>query len=332
MTLGKVLVTGIKMFAVCLAFALCTVVGAALSGLNKIAQTASPSSSNVQQGPPTHTPAAPLIEGRPKAESPQAPENPALAFLAFSLLAGVVVSYMILRARWHRWPLIAAIFVGIYGIATVATQIDSVFFLSDKLPPGMIRAIFLQGVIGTALFSPLAVLLLGKWRAPSQPSESPALPRMRAVSAVWRLALLVVAFVFLYMFFGYYVAWQNPALREYYGGSAYPDFPASLKANWIYRPWIYPLQVFRALVYVACLWPLIRMLRGARWETALAMALFLSVWTTALLLPNPMMPSSVARSHFWETLGFSLVFGALTGWLLCGRNQVDAAQTVPARS
>jgi hypothetical protein len=36
-----------------------------------------------------------------------------------------------------------------------------------------------------------------------------------------------------------------------------------------------------------------------------------------LLLPNPLMPASVARSHFWETLGFSLVFGALAGWLLC---------------
>jgi hypothetical protein len=302
---------------------LCTVVGAALSGLDKIAQTASPSSGNVQQVPSTHTPASPLIEGRPKAESSQAPENPALAFLAFSLFAGVVVSYMILRSRWHGWPLVAAIFVGIYGIGTVAAQIDSVFFLSDKLPRGMIRAIFLQGAIATALFSPLAVLLLGKWRTPSQPWQSPAPLRMSGVSAAWRLALIVAAFVSLYMLFGYYVAWQNPALREYYGGPTYSNFFASLKANWINRPWIYPLQVFRALVYAACLYPLIRMLRGARWETALAMALFLSVWTTALLLPNPMMPSSVAHSHFRETLGFSLVFGALTGWLLCRRKQVD---------
>jgi hypothetical protein len=331
MTLRKVLVTGVKIVAVCLAFAFCTVVGAALSGLNKIAQTASPPSGNVQQVPPTRTPASPLIEGRPKAESPQAPENPAAAFLALSLFAGVVVSYVILRSSWNGWPLTCAMFVGIYGIATVATQIDSVFFLSDKLPRGMIRAIFLQGAIATALFSPLAVLLLGKWRTPSQPSESPGLLRMGVVSAAWRLALIVLAFVSLYMFFGYYVAWQNPSLREYYGGPAYPNFFASLKANWINRPWIYPLQAFRALVYVACLYPLVRMMLGARWETVLAVVLFLSVWTTALLLPNPMMPSSVARSHFWETLGFSLVFGALTGWLLWKRNQVDEVNTVPPR-
>ena len=47
-----------------------------------------------------------------------------------------------------------------------------------------------------------------------------------------------------------------------------------------------------------------------------AAALFVSVWTTALLLPNPIMPASVVHSHFWETLGFSLLFDSLAGWLM----------------
>jgi hypothetical protein len=318
MSVKKIFVAGVRVLAVCLVFALCTLVGGALSGLSKIAQQGSPSPNGIQQVSPT--------------PSPQAVENPTNAFLFFSLCAGVVVSYMILRSGWYGWRLVGAMFVGIYGSATVGSQIDSLFFLSNKLPSGLIGAIFLQGAIAAVLFSPLAVLLLGKWRAPSQIPESPSPLRTGMVSVAWRLALLVVAFVFLYLFFGYYVAWQNPALREYYGGSAYPGFLASLKGNSVNRPWIYPLQVFRALVYAACLYPLIRMFRGTRRETALAVALFLSAWTTPLLLPNPMMPSSVARSHFWETLGFSLVFGSLAGWLLCGRNQVEAAQTVPARS
>ena len=100
--------------------------------------------------------------------------------------------------------------------------------------------------------------------------KSPASLCIDIVSAARRLALLVKAFVFVYLFFGYYVAWPNPALREYYGGSAYPDSLASLKANRINHPWIYPLQAFRALLYVACLHPLIRMLRANRLETALA--------------------------------------------------------------
>jgi hypothetical protein len=118
------------------------------------------------------------------------------------------------------------------------------------------------------------------------------------------------------MFFGYYVAWQNPEVRKYYGGPDWPTFFAALKGNWQNSRWIYPLQLFRALLYIAFVYPLLRMLRAARWESALASALFLACWTTGLLLPNPLMPASVAHSHFWETLGFSLIFGTLLGWLL----------------
>ncbi|HEV2699760.1 MAG TPA: hypothetical protein VGU90_17335, partial [Terriglobales bacterium] len=285
MTVGKVLVTGLKILAVCLVFASCFIVGGMLSGLNKIGQQASPSKT-VEQVPPAQQAISSTPEARTTAQPPQMPENFLRTFLTFSVCVGLVLSYLILRSTCHGWSLVAAISVGIYGVSTVVAQIESVFFLSNKLPRGMIPAIFLQGGIATALFAPLAVLLLGKWRAASQTPASPALARMRAPSAAWRLALIVVAFVFLYMFFGYYVAWQSPAVRQYYGGPEQSSFYAALKANWMYHPWIYPLQVFRALLYVACLYPLIRMLRAARWETALAMAFFLSSWTTALLLPN----------------------------------------------
>ena len=81
-------------------------------------------------------------------------------------------------------------------------------------------------------------------------------------------------------------------------------------------PQLYLLQVFRALLYVACVYPLLRMPQIVRWKNVLAIAAFLASWTTALLLPNPVMPESVARSHFWETLWFNLTFGALMAWLL----------------
>jgi len=284
MQIRKVLGIGLRILAVCLLFAVCMAVGGALSGLDRVAQPA--------------------------------PGNILVPFLTFSVCVGIVVSYLILRSSWHGWTLAGAMFVGMYGISTVASQIESVVFLSKKLPPGMIRALFVQGAITTALFAPLAVLVLGKWRVPLSAAVSPAPARMRAASVAWRLALLVIAFVFLYMFFGYHVAWQNPEVRKYYAGPEWPTFYAALKGNWLNSRWIFPLASFRALLYVAFVFPLIRMLRVARWESAAATALFLSAWTTILLLPNPLMPASVARSHFWETLGFSLVFGALLGWLL----------------
>jgi hypothetical protein len=130
------------------------------------------------------------------------------------------------------------------------------------------------------------------------------------------------------MFFGYYVAWRNPELQRYYGGQELATFWAAWKHNWTSFPWIYALAAFRALIYVVCLYPLIRMLDTSLRESALAAALFSTCWTTVLLLPNPLMPASVARSHFWETLGFSLIFGALAGWLL--RFRAPGPQVQPA--
>jgi hypothetical protein len=328
---GKVVVTALKIVAVCLLFAVCFIAGTVLSGLDKASQQVSLSTTNPQTptGPNLHAPSGqPVTSAAPEAPANQTPsqmpDTLLYPLLIFSVSVGVVLAYLILRSSWHGWPLVGAIFVGMYGISTVATQIETLYFLSNKMPHGMIRAIFLQGAITTALFAPLAVLLLGKWRTSSPPPPTSSPGRLHASSLTSRLAVsfatglvvIVVAFVFLYMFFGYYVAWQNPALRQYYGGLEQSNFFAALKANWVNNPGIYALQVFRALLYAACMYPLIRMLRVARWETALAMALFLSVWTTILLLPNPLMPPEVAATHFRETLGFSIIFGGIAGWLL----------------
>jgi hypothetical protein len=255
------------------------------------------------------------------------PENFLRGFLTFTLCVGSVLSYLILRAHWYGWMLVGVIFVSIYGISTVASQLDSVAFLSNKLPHGMIRAIFVQGAIAAALFAPLAVLVLGKWGVGSIHAPISPAVRPRLASILVRLAILVAAFVFLYMFFGYYVAWRNPELQRFYAGPELATFWAALKHNWISSRWIYALAAVRALIYVACLYPLVRMLHTSRRESAMAAALFSACWTTLLLLPNPLMPASVARSHFWETLGFSLVFGALAGWLLCFT--VPASQVEP---
>jgi hypothetical protein len=301
MATRKILLTGLRILAVCLLFAVCFTVGGVLAGIDKAAQQSIAS--------PPDPPGKPQI--------PPMPENFLRSFLMFTLSVGGVVSYLILRARWHGWTLVGAIFVSMYGIGTVASQVESVAFLSSKLPHGMIRAIFVQGAIAAALFAPLAVLVLGKWRDRSIRRPTPPFVPPNLAAILLRLVILVAAFVFLYMFFGYYVAWRNPELQRYYSGPELATFWAALRHNWTSSRWIYALAAVRALLYIGCLYPLVRMLYTPRRESALAAALFLACWSTILLLPNPLMPASVARSHFWETLGFSLVFGALAGWLLC---------------
>jgi hypothetical protein len=286
---STVLKAGLRVVAVCFVFGVCFGIGGALAGVAKLVPKEAPLQA--------------------------APADFLLPFAAYCLSVGSAVSYLVLRSSWRGWKLAGVLFAATYGISTIATQVESLFFLSAKMPPGMIRTLFVQGVIAMALFAPLAVLILGKWRRATPVGNAEA-PPLTAVAITLRITLLVVAFIFLYMLFGYYVAWRNPALRAYYGGMDVPSFYEALKSNWQKQPLLFSLQVFRALLYVACVYPMLRMLRVARWEKALATAAFLASWTTVLLLPNPLMPATVARSHLWETLAFNLTFGALMAWLL----------------
>ena len=292
----------LKVALVCLAFGVCFGVGGALAGVAR------------------------LLASDSRLQSADA--GMLLPYSLFCVTVGTVISCLLLRSGSSGIRLALVLFVATYAISTVAPQVDSLFFLSAKLPPGMIRALFEQGAIAMALFTAIAMAILGKWRSATATVRQPE-PPIGVRGMTWRLVLLVLIFVFLYMLFGYFVAWRNPALRAYYGGTDYANFYEALKSNWQREPLLFCLQAFRAVLYVACLYPLLRTLFVPRWGNAIAASAFLASWTTALLLPNPLMPPSVARSHFWETLGFTLVFGALMGWLTARRAEASAITDAP---
>jgi hypothetical protein len=134
---------------------------------------------------------------------------------------------------------------------------------------------------------------------------------------LWKLAVIAVGYVVLYFTFGYFVAWRNPAVREYYSGVDEGTFVAHMRSVIRETPWLIPFQGLRALLWVALALPVIRMLDGRRLETALAIGLLFSVVMNAqLLLPNPYMPEAVRMAHLVETASSNFIFGMLIGWLL----------------
>ena len=122
----------------------------------------------------------------------------------------------------------------------------------------------------------------------------------------WKLALIAVTYVFLYLLFGAMVAWQVPAVREFYADGVIPSAGT-----------IVSLQLLRALIWVAVAVPIIRMMKGPWWETALAVALLFAVLMNAgLLAPNPFMPGVVRMTHLVETASSNFIFGWFLVWLL----------------
>lgn len=255
----------------------------------------------------------------------------ALSLIAVCALEAAVLSYLVLRSRWSGWRLVLAIMAIFYGVATFMGQIESAVFLTH-LPAGMLPRLFLMGVLIAVPASVAAVFVWGKMKSALDPSaarnQRPSGPLTMSVSEwTWRLAVIAVAYVILYFTFGYFVAWRNPAVREYYGGADPGSFFAQM-ANVIRdTPWLVPFQIVRAMCWAAIALAVVRMLKGDWRETALALAVTFSVLMNAqLLLPNPFMPEPVRMAHLLETASSNFLFGLIVGWVLRERSRMPTVE------
>ena len=243
----------------------------------------------------------------------------ALPLLAVCLLETMVLTYLILRSRWGGWRLVVAVFFIFYGVTTFMPQIESAVFLT-RLPSGMLPRLFLMGALIAAPFSVLAVLILGKRKVEAIDAERDSRLGLPPGEWAWKLPLIAIAYLILYFSFGYFIAWRQPAVQEYYGGTDPGSFLAQMGTVLRNTPWLIPFQIARAMCWVALALPVIQMLKGQRTETAVAIGLLFAVVMNAqLLLPNPYMPEPVRMAHLVETASSNLIFGLFIGWLLTQR-------------
>src|SRR5258708_37188701 len=97
-----------------------------------------------------------------------------------------------------------------------------------------------------------------------------------------------------------------------------------MRSTIVTTPWMLPLQFVRGLLWVLSAYPAARMLKTTRSETACTIATLFGVWSFALLMPNPLLPSSVAHSHSWGPLWCDRLLGAIVGGLLSGAPKLKA--------
>ena len=237
--------------------------------------------------------------------------------LTMCALDTIVLSYPIIRSRWTGWRLVVTIFFVFYGVMTFLSQIETVVFLQylvEIVPAEMIPKLFMQGAITAALFSPLAILIHGRMRRCKEPWKPSRRLIMPWKEWTWKLALIAVIYVVVYVSFGSFVFMQlaGEAAQEYYANLQLPE-------------WILLFQAVRAMIWTALALPVIRMMKGRWWEAGLAVALLFSVLMSAnLLIPNPFMPETIRMAHFVEVSSSNFLFGWIVVWLLHIHQRVPA--------
>jgi hypothetical protein len=255
----------------------------------------------------------------PVVESPgnavQTPESPLSVLFLIFFFQVLALTLPVLWSRWTGWRLAAAMFVAYFGTVTVVTQIESLVYLGDKMPGNMLAGLFAMGFFIAATFSPICVLVLGKWKAQSAIDEQPG-PVLNPGRRGWRVAAAGLVFLCLYYLFGYYIAWQDPELRAYYGGVDPGSFFAQMKSIVGVTPWMIPLQYVRGMMYVGLGILVMCAMRGSWWRAGLAIAMLFAAPTLYLLMPNPVMPDFPRMTHLVETFPYQFLFGWFLAWFL----------------
>lgn len=235
----------------------------------------------------------------------------------------LLIAAILLTSRWGGWKLALALALAYYGAVTFLMHIETWYFLTRiTVGPELLPRLFLMGLPPAFIAIPLSVWILGKGRAASEMAQNHALV-MPVSEWAWKLALIVVAYLALYWGAGYFIAWQNPELRAFYGQPGAPaPFFTHLTNTLRQDPLLFPFQIMRALLWTACALPIIRGSKVNVWWTALLVGMFFSLpQNIGHINANPLLPiASVRLSHLIETASSTFVFGLIVVWLLHRRH------------
>jgi len=262
--------------------------------------------------------AVPATAGAAAATAPAGlPGNFVLLLFVSSLIQAIVVAYLVLQGKWSGWKTTGALFLVVLNL-WAQTAIESLPYLRGKVSPSMSPRALAMGLLVATLFAPFAVWVLGGFRR-ATPEGSSQRAHWSGARWIGTLAVTTVAFIALYYLCGYYIAWQSAAVRQFYSGTTeIRSFWGQIAWTWSSTPWMFPFQAGRALLFVALTLPAIRMLRGGALRVALGTALMYAAWdgSPGLILPNPIMPPTVAHTHAVEMAVWGLLFGAFVGWMM----------------
>jgi len=231
-----------------------------------------------------------------------------LLLLVERLVVALIFTFILENTTIRGWKLAGLMFWAVFGIATFMMQIETLLFGSafPALSTGDVFLLVLTALVGTLLYVPLAILVMGKWKGKSVQTR----PLFRK-DYLPRVALVAVIYPIFYFFFGFFVAWQSAAVREFYANTTITSA----------QPLLTIIQIGRGALWVLVALPLLVMFEK-RWVTITAIAVSFSLLPSiALIFPNPLMPAAVAQAHLIEIASSMLLFGAVTGWIMTGSKE-----------
>jgi len=257
-----------------------------------------------------------IQDGLPDVQPDPGLVNETTGMLILATVNTLLIISLIVTSKWRGWKLALFLAIAYFGSFTFITQIETWYFLTGiTVSSELISALFLMGLTVPLLFIPIAILISGYWKDEGAVSDLKLLD-MPVKQFIIRLTAISILYVIIYWIAGYYIAWQNPELRSFYGsqGEIMPFWDHTIQTL-SDTPDLLILQLFRGTLFALFVYPVIRGSSVSPWLTSLITGSLLAIPSLGHILANPLIPSAEVRfTHMIETIPSTFLFGMIISW------------------
>lgn len=244
------------------------------------------------------------------AAAPVSPEETILMLFVTCAVNALVIAELAHRGIGPRYIRILGLAAFIFGVVTLQAIDESLFFKSFVGIPVPQQ----WQLMGHGLIRAILMALAAIWLIPARQAHSRYKLNWRQRSTanrVMRVIVLALLFPFIYKFFGYFIAWQSPAVLEYYQFGAQID-----------QTRLMLFQVLRGLIWCGMAWLGLYLTRGGKLEQILLIGLAMGILhSIQIIVPSSFMPEAVRYVHFVELLASISLFGIIAAWGLRGESR-----------
>ncbi len=250
--------------------------------------------------------------------------GPMPGLFATALSYALVFTRYANRTQLSGYRLAAVVFIILFGVMFFMTQIETLYFLdSIQMPYMLIFGQVLAGIfvgIGAGLLSSRY-----KKKLDAISSATPGAFNTQSLGDMLRrFTILSIVYTLFYYFFGYFIAWQFPAVREYYSGStALTPLIPHMVGQVTGEPQLIVFQIFRGYLWAGIAYMAAMNLPQAKaWERMVIVGLCMAIGISfPLLLPQDFMPAPVRLGHFFELFIENFTFGVVAAYLFLKHRQ-----------
>jgi len=249
-----------------------------------------------------------------------------LFILVFAAWVCFTVFFIIRNTHWNGIKLFINIVFVVFFIQSFMMQIETMFF-GSAFPAFQKLDIIFVTLIG--LFPVLAVvpLLIKFFQNKDSVFEN---NKINTKTILIRLGVIGVIYLFVYMVFGYFVAWQFEELRVFYSGSPEKlSFWGQTVNNFKTTPIIFPFQIIRGILFGVAIIPIRNMLSKNKIIFIISVCLLYLCTAIQLIIPNALFPDVVRLAHLVEMSSSMLLFGIVVGNILWSVESITLSPHTP---